>query len=54
LYVETRIPPTDRCPLRPTIPCFFASAMNCSSSASVGSRKTTFITDRLSLSTGDR
>ena len=52
--METRIPPTERCPFSPTMPAFFASAMNCSSSSGLGRRKTTFITDRLSLSTGDR
>src|SRR5262249_48927128 len=54
LYVDTRIPPTERCPLRPTIPFFFASATNWSSSASVGRRNTTFIRLRLPCSMGHR
>ncbi len=52
LYADTRIPPALRCPFNPTIPFFLASATKRSSKASFGSRKTIFIVERLSLSTG--
>src|SRR5262249_4475671 len=54
LYIETRIPPTLRCPLRPTMPAFFADDTKFSSSASLGRRNTTFMTERLSFATGQR
>ena len=41
------MPPVLRCPLSPTMPAFFASATKVSSSASVGRRNTTFITEAL-------
>ena len=43
-----RMPPALRCPLSPSSPRLVASAMNLLSSSSVGARKQTFISDRLS------
>ena len=45
------MPPALRWPLRPTMPAFFASETNLSSSDSLASRKTMFITLRESFST---
>ena len=56
LYIETRIPPTDLCPLRETIPSLEASSTNCFSKMSSPSappiRKTAFIRLRQWVSTG--
>ena len=48
------MPPTLRCPFSPIMPFFLDSSRKRFSSASLGKRKTTFITERLPFSTGAR
>jgi hypothetical protein len=50
LWGDARMPPTERCPFRPSSPAAVASFTNFFSSSSEGSRNVMFISERLAVS----